>query len=147
MVALKNLNLENWAERILMNFNKVRRKALHLERNNLMHQYTLGADRLENILAKKDPGLLVDNKLTMSQQCTLTAKKPKNILGCTRKIIASKSREASLPLCSVLVRHIWSPGPSLEPQYHKDMYIMKQVQQRAIKMIKELVSLTYIERG
>ena len=51
------------------------------------------------------------NNLTMSQQCTLAAKKTNNNLDCIRKIVASKSREVILPFLA-LVRHIWSAGSS-----------------------------------
>jgi len=38
--------VESWAERNLMWFNKVKCRVLYLGRNNLMHQYRLGADLL-----------------------------------------------------------------------------------------------------
>jgi len=40
-----------------------------------MLQDRLRADLLERISAKKDPGVPVDNRLAMSQQCALMAKK------------------------------------------------------------------------
>ncbi len=46
-------------------------KVLHLRRNNLMHQYTLGVTQLESSLAEKDLGVLVDTKLNMGQQHAL----------------------------------------------------------------------------
>ncbi|GAB0179143.1 mitochondrial enolase superfamily member 1 [Grus japonensis] len=58
--------LEKWADRKIMKFSKGKCKVLHLERNNLMHQYTLGASWLEGSLAEKDLMMLVVNKMTMS---------------------------------------------------------------------------------
>ncbi|KAJ7400669.1 hypothetical protein BTVI_103390 [Pitangus sulphuratus] len=58
-----------------------------------MHQYMLGADLLESSSAKKEQGVLVDNKLSMSQQCVLVTKKANGILGCIGKSMVSKSRK------------------------------------------------------
>jgi len=87
-----------------MRFNKGRCRVLHLGRNNPMHQYRLRADLLESSSVERDVGLLVDHKLTMSQQCALAAKKVNGILGCIRKSVASRSREVLLPLYTALVR-------------------------------------------
>jgi len=48
-------------------------RVLLLGRNNQMHLYMLGPDLLERRSAEKDLGVLVGNKLTMSQQCILVA--------------------------------------------------------------------------
>ncbi|GAB0203806.1 hypothetical protein GRJ2_002846200 [Grus japonensis] len=95
--------LENWVERNLMKFNKGKYRVLHLGRNNPKHQYRLGVDLLGSSSAEKDLEVLVDNKLSMSRQCALVAKKANGILGCIKKSVASRSREVILPLYSALL--------------------------------------------
>ena len=58
-----------------MRLKKIKRRVLHVGRNNCMHQYRLGDDPLKRSSAEKDLEALVDIKLTMRQQCALVAKK------------------------------------------------------------------------
>jgi len=76
-----------------MRFNKGKCRVLHLGRNNLMHHYRFGVDLLENSSVERALGVLVDNRLTMSQQCALAAKKANGILRCIKKSVASRLRE------------------------------------------------------
>ena len=70
---------------------------------NCMHQYRLGVDLLESSSAERALGVPVDDRLTMSQQCALAAKKANGILGCIRKSVASRLKGV-LPLYTALVR-------------------------------------------
>jgi len=87
-----------------MKFNKVQCRVLQLERSNPMHQYRLGPDLLESSSAERELVLLVDDRLTLSHQCALVAKKANSILGCMKKSVTSRSREVLLPVYSALGR-------------------------------------------
>jgi len=92
-----------------MKFNKGKCRVLHPGRNNPMHQYRLGVDLLENSYVERDLGVLVDNRLTMSQQCALAAKKANGILEALRSVWPAGRGRFSCPseapsgvLCPVL---------------------------------------------
>ncbi|KAJ7419164.1 hypothetical protein WISP_55466 [Willisornis vidua] len=84
---------------------------------------------------EKDLGVLVYNKLSMSQQCDLVPKKANGIQRYIRKSIASRLRKVILTLYSALARlrheccvQFWAP------QYKKDVELLGWVQQRAVKI-------------
>ncbi|KAJ7406398.1 hypothetical protein BTVI_65648 [Pitangus sulphuratus] len=102
--------LERWAEKNCLKLNKDKCRVLHMGKNKPMQQYRLEADLLESSSVEKGLGVLVDNKLSTSQQCVPGDKKTSDILGCIGKSISSRSREVILPLYSALLGLMKFPG-------------------------------------
>uniref|UniRef100_A0A803THI8 Reverse transcriptase domain-containing protein n=1 Tax=Anolis carolinensis TaxID=28377 RepID=A0A803THI8_ANOCA len=89
--------LERWAETNKMKFNRDKCKILHFSRKNRNQRYRMSDVWLDISVCKKDLGVLVDNKLNMSQQCDAAAKKANGILSCINRGIASRSSLSTSP--------------------------------------------------
>jgi len=102
-------NVKKWA---YVNLMKFKCKVLHLGQGNLQYQYRLGVKEIESSPAEKDLEVLVDEKLDMSQQCSLAAQKVNRTLVCIPSNVAIRAREVIVLLCSTLVRPPGSPACS-----------------------------------
>ncbi|PKU36784.1 rna-directed dna polymerase from mobile element jockey-like [Limosa lapponica baueri] len=87
----------------LIRFNQVKCKVLNVGQGQPQYQYRLRDERTQKSSAEKGLWVLVDEKLDMTRQHTLTAQKANGILGCIKSSMASRSREVILPLYSTFV--------------------------------------------
>ena len=77
----------------------------------------------------------------------LAAQKANHILGCIKSSVASRLREAILPLYSTPVRpHLQYCIQLWSPEYEKDMDLLEHVQRRAMKTIRRMEHLSYEDR-
>ncbi|PKU48942.1 rna-directed dna polymerase from mobile element jockey-like [Limosa lapponica baueri] len=90
--------IEKWVRMNIMKLNNSICRVLHLGWGNPWYQYKLGDEEIESGPAEKGLGVLVDEKLHMSQQCVLVSQKARHILGCIKRSVASRLREGILPL-------------------------------------------------
>lgn len=106
-------------------------------------EQTLAADQMEGSLAEKGLGILVDTKLTMSQQSALGTKALNGFLVCIRQSVASSCEEGDLS--SLLsTGYGYTSGVLAPAQYRRSIDVRERVQGRATKMALE--RLLYEER-
>lgn len=76
LAAIQNFDkLERWADRNLRLLNKEKCKVLHLGLSMPSYQYKLKSIQLESSFAENDEGVLVDIKMSRTQQCALIPQK------------------------------------------------------------------------
>ncbi|PKU46074.1 hypothetical protein llap_3643 [Limosa lapponica baueri] len=108
--------LESWAHVNLMKFNQAKCNVLHMGHSNPKHKYRLGREWIESSPEEKDLGVLMDEKLNMSWQCT---QKANHILGLHQR---KHSQQVVGGGSAALLLSCWTPPGVLHPVLESPAY-------------------------
>ncbi|CAM5153074.1 unnamed protein product [Natator depressus] len=137
-------DLVNWSNSNRMKFNSEKCKVMHLEINNKNFCYKLGTHHLEVTEKEKVLGVLVYHRMTMSHQCDMAVKKANAVLGCIRRGVSSRDKEALVPLYKAVGRpHLEYWVQFWSPMFKKDEFKLELLQRRATRMIRGMENLSY----
>ena len=139
--------LVKWSETWQMKFNFEKCKVMHVGRAIRETVYKMGGQELNQIETEKDLGVMVNSKLSASDQVSEDRKKALRMLGAIHRNVSYKSSEVITKLYCAFVRpHLEYCVQAWSPTYEKDCWILERVQKRATKMINGFSTLAYEER-
>ncbi len=103
--------LQQWSNTWRLSFNPTKCTALHLDKNNLQHNYVILSpsgppSTLENTKSEKDLGVLINSELTFDKHISTAVKKAKTKLAMIRRTFTFMDKKMLAQLCSSLVRPI-----------------------------------------
>jgi ribonucleases P/MRP protein subunit RPP40 len=140
-------NLCSWSADWLMLFNLDKCKVMHLGRNNPKQQYSMEGKTLNVVHEERDLGVIVQDDLKVSQQCSKVVKTANRVLGMIYRSFTYKSKDVVLQLYKSLVRpHLEFCVQAWRPHLQKDIMLLEKVQRRATRMIDNFQKLSYEER-
>ena len=133
-----------WAEIWGMEFNVKKCKVMHLGRTNIKQDYFMNGHKLEQITEEKDLGVIFQDTLKPSKQCSEAAKNANFALGQITRAFHYRDRKIFLSLYKQFVRpHLEYSTPAWSPWLLGEIETLERVQRRAVKQITGLQSTTY----
>ena len=139
--------LVKWSEDWQMKFNFKKCKIMHTGRVVRERLYEMGGQTLGHIEREKDLGVIVNSKLSSSDQVVEARKKALRMLGAINRKVSYKSEEVIRKLYCAYVRpHLEYCVQAWSPTYEKDCWLLERVQKRATKMVNCLSGLSYEDR-
>ena len=144
--------LENWANKMQMQFHPLKCKVMHFGSNNkkadyYMHTVNGAMHKLEEAEVEKDLGVHIDNQLKFTKHCQEKVNTANRVLRSIKHTFRYLDEELFALLYKALVRPhleyatcIWSP----HLKYNIDA--VERVQRRATKMIPTIKDLSYTDR-
>ena len=120
---------------------------MHFDNNKAKENYLINTTVLKVVEEEKDLGVIVQNNLKVSEQCSKSVKTANRVLGMISRTFQKKSKEIIIPLYKSLVRpHLEYCVQAWRPHLIQDIKLIERVQHRATRMIPELHGQTYEQR-
>jgi len=119
--------------------NKSKYWILHLRQDNPGYTYKSGDRRLESNTMERDLGVLVDGKLSLSQQCTLAAKRANQSItwGALGPAMSpGEGRSCPVLLCT-LQPHL-KCSVQVRVLQCKTIKLLESIKRKSMKMLKDL---------
>ena len=139
--------LVEWSEDWQMKFNFDKCKVMHIGRAKRKTTYNMGGHQLTEIEKEKDLGVIINSKLSSSEQVLEARKKALRMLGIICRNVAYKSAEVIIKLYCAFVRpHLEYCIQAWSPILKKDSWLLERVQKRATKIVNGLHKLRYEDR-
>jgi hypothetical protein len=140
-------SLMDWAAKWGMAFNTKKCKVMHVGRQNLRQQYTMGNHILEASEEERDIGVQVSSNLKPSSQCAKAARTANAVLGQISRAFHYRDRSTFLRLYKLYVQpHLEFAVPAWNPWTTADSECLEKVQRRAVGMVSGLKTQDYSER-
>src|SRR6476661_245239 len=97
-------SLHQWSLDWQMQFNVDKCSVIHVGHGNKCSTYKLGNADLRSSDCEKDLGVIVDNNMKFSEQCSKSVKSANITLGLIRRTIKNKNKNVVIKLYKALVR-------------------------------------------
>src|SRR6267154_4896311 len=147
MLKVDLKSLCQWSEDWQMLLNVDKREVMHFGANSSKETDSISNTVLKEVEDEKDLGVIVQNNLKVSEQCSKVVQTANRVLGMISRTSQNKSKEIIIPLYKSLVRpHLEYCVQVWRLHLIKDIQLIENVQHRATRMIYELHGQTYNQR-
>jgi hypothetical protein len=150
----RNLHsLHTWSAKWLLKFHP---EKCHMMRLSTTTQSQLPAYKMNSCngmvvlawsVSERDLGVLVDSKLTFSEEISCRIKKANTVMGMIRRTFTYLDQKMFMCLyCSLVRPHLEYAASVWSPMWKKEVEAIERVQRRATRQIPGFGNLTYEER-
>jgi hypothetical protein len=134
-------NLCNWSADWLMLFNVDKCKVMHFRYNNSKSTYEMNGKDLEEISEERDLGVIVQQDLKWSKQCSKSVSTANRVLGMIKISFCYLSKDVVLKLYKSLVRpHLEYCVQAWRPYLKKDIELIERVTLEKLPTCSQLVN-------